>query len=115
MNRCILGIDLGTSSVKILKRYQDGSIKKLKNTYKEALPVGWWSSISELLEHVDWQEVIAIGLSSQVGTYVINDEDVIGWNQSVGKEELEWWKKNYSKEQFLKEISMFHPDIISYP
>ena len=115
MNRCILGIDLGTSSVKILKRYQDGSIKKLKNTYKEALPVGWWSSISELLEHVDWQEVIAIGLSSQVGTYVINDKDVIGWNQSVGKEELEWWKKNYSKEQFLKEISMFHPDIISYP
>ena len=32
MNHCILGIDLGTSSVKILKKYQDGSVKKLKNT-----------------------------------------------------------------------------------
>ena len=110
-----LGIDLGTSSVKILKKYQDGSVKKLKNTYKEPLPAGWWLSVLELLECIDWKEVTAIGLSSQVGTYVINDEDVIGWNQSAGKEELEWWKKNYSKEQFLKEISMPHPDIISYP
>ena len=115
MKRCILGIDLGTSSVKILKKYQDGSVKKLKNTYKEPLPAGWWLSILELLECIDWQEVTAIGLSSQVGTYVINDEEVIGWNQSVGKEELEWWKKNYSEEQFMKEISMPQPDIISYP
>ena len=69
----------------------------------------------ELLECIDWQEVTAIGLSSQVGTYVVNDEDVIGWNRGVGKDELEWWKGNYSKEQFIKEISMPHPDIISYP
>ena len=115
MNHCILGIDLGTSSVKILKKYQDGSVKKLKNTYKEPLPAGWWLSVLELLECIDWKEVTAIGLSSQVGTYVVNDEDVIGWNQGVGKEELEWWKKNYSKEKFLEEISMLHPDIISYP
>lgn len=113
--RCILGIDLGTSSVKILKKYEDGSIRKLKNTYKEPLPVGWWKSILELLEQIDWQEVEAIGLSSQVGTYVINDKDVIGWNQSIGKEELNWWKENYATERFVQEISMPHPDIISYP
>ena len=68
MNHCILGIDLGTSSVKILKKYQDGSVKKLKNTYKEPLPAGWWLSVLELLECIDWKEVTAIGLSSQVGT-----------------------------------------------
>lgn len=113
--RYILGIDLGTSSVKILKKYEDGSIEKLKNTYKKPLPVGWWDAILELLEQIDWKEVRAIGLSSQVGTYVINEKDVISWNQGVGKEELDWWKKNYTKEQFLQEISMPHPDIISYP
>ena len=115
MKRCILGIDLGTSSVKILKKYEDGSIKKLKNTYKKALPKGWWESILELLWQIDWQEVVAIGLSSQVGTYVVNDNEVIGWNQNVGKEELIWWKANYTAEQFVQEISMPHPDIISYP
>ena len=115
VKRCVLGIDLGTSSVKILKKYEDGSVIKLKNTYKEALPIGWWKSILELLEQIDWQEVTAIGLSSQVGTYIVNDTDVIGWNQSVGKEELEWWKKRYTKEKFVEEISMPHPDIISYP
>ena len=115
MKRCVLGIDLGTSSVKILKKYEDGSVIKLKNTYKEPLPIGWWNSILELLEQINWQEVTAIGLSSQVGTYIVNDTDVIGWNQSVGKEELEWWKKTYAKEKFVEEISMPHPDIISYP
>ena len=115
VKRCVLGIDLGTSSVKILKKYEDGSVIKLKNTYKEALPIGWWKSILELLEQIDWQEVTAIGLSSQVGTYIVNDTDVIGWNQSVGKEELEWWKKRYTKVKFVEEISMPHPDSISYP
>ena len=40
MNQCILGIDLGTSSVKIVKKYRDGHIEKLKNTYVEPLPMG---------------------------------------------------------------------------
>ena len=115
MKKCVLGIDLGTSSVKILKKYQDGSVQKLKNIYRETLPLGWWNSILELLEKIDWQEVTAIGLSSQVGTYIVNDKDVIGWNQNVGKEELEWWKEKYPTEKFLEEISMPHPDIISYP
>ena len=115
IKKCILGIDLGTSSVKILKKYEDGSVRKLKNTYKEPLPMGWWQSILELASRIDWQEVMAIGLSSQVGTYVINDKEVIGWNENVGKEELSWWKENYTTEQFIQEISMPHPDIISYP
>ena len=115
MNQCILGIDLGTSSVKIVKKYRDGHIEKLKNTYVEPLPMGWWKSILELLEKIDWKEVVAIGLSSQVGTYLVNDEEVISWNKGVGKEELEWWKTNYSRDKFVEEISMPHPDIISYP
>ena len=115
MNKCVLGIDLGTSSVKIIKKYRDGHIEKLKNTYREAFPLGWWKSICELLEQINWNEVSAIGLSSQVGTYLINEEEVIGWNSNIGKKELDWWKTNYSKQKFVEEISMPHPDIISYP
>ena len=115
MKKCILGIDLGTSSVKILKKYRDGSIQKLKNTYENPLPLGWWQAILKLLEMIDWQEVEAIGMTSQVGTYLVNEEEVIGWNQPIGKEELKWWKENYTTEQFVQEISMPHPDIISYP
>ena len=115
MNKCVLGIDLGTSSVKIVKKYQDGHIEKLKNTYEEPLPLGWWKSVCELLEQINWKEVSAIGLSSQVGTYLVNDEKVISWSQDVGKEELKWWKTKFSQEKFVEEISMPHPDIISYP
>lgn len=115
MNRCIVGIDLGTSSVKIIKKYEDGRIEKFKNTYEKLLPIGWWTSVLKLLEKIDWSEITAIGLSSQVGTYLVNDANVIPWNSGVGKEELDWWKTNYSKEKFVEEISMPHPDIISYP
>lgn len=115
MNPCILGIDLGTSSVKILKKYKDGRIVKLKNTYKNPLPTGWWDAILELLQEIEWNDVAAIGLSSQVGTYLVNDKEVISWNQNVGKEELQWWKTKENQETFVKEISMPHPDIISYP
>ena len=112
---CILGIDLGTSSVKIIKKYRDGSVEKLKSTYGQPLPLGWWMAIQKLLETIDFEEVRAIGLSSQVGTYLVNEKEVIGWNQDIGKKELDWWKKNYPPEKFIEEISMPHPDIISYP
>ena len=45
-----IGIDLGTSSVKIVKKYRDGHIEKLKNAYEEPLPQGWWKSILKLLQ-----------------------------------------------------------------
>lgn len=115
MNQCVLGIDLGTSSVKIVKKYRDGRIEKLKSTYEDPLPLGWWNAIVKLLEKINWREVEAIGLSSQVGTYLVNDEKVISWNHDAGKEELKWWKTKYSAEKFVEEIAMPHPDIISYP
>lgn len=115
MKKCVLGIDLGTSSVKILKRFEDGHIEKTRNKYKKSLPDGWWNAVEDLMKDVNWNEVKAIGLSSQVGTYLINNETVISWNSNVGKKELQNLKEKYTQELFLKEISMPHPDIISYP
>ena len=115
MNKCVVGIDLGTSSVKIVKKYRAGHIEKLRNTYQGTLPGAWWESILALFDEIKWDEVAAIGLSSQVGTYLINNKEVIPWNSNAGKEEVKWWKEQYSKERFMEEISMPHPDIISYP
>lgn len=115
MNKGILGIDLGTSSVKLLLRHSDGSIEKAKAQYDEKTPKGWTEAIKKAIKELGVSDFSAIGLSSQVGTYIINNSDVIGWDSGVGKEETEEIKAKYSKETFIKEISMPHPDIISYP
>ena len=69
----ILGIDLGTSSVKILQRFDDGTIVKTKSAYDEISPNGWWKAIKQALSQLELTNVSAIGLSSQVGTYIVDD------------------------------------------
>lgn len=113
--KSVLGIDLGTSSVKILQRYEDGTIRKSRRRYVKASPAAWWEAVCDALSEINMQDVEAIGLSAQVGTYLVDDHDVIEWNRDVGTKELEKIKENYDRDDFLREISMPHPDIISYP
>ncbi len=115
MNKSVLGIDLGTSSVKILKKYMDGTVIKTKAKYEEISPTAWWNAICAALSEHDLEDVTAIGLSSQVGTYIIDGCDVISWNCGIGASELEEIKKQYDRPMFLQEISMAHPNIVSYP
>lgn len=115
MNKSILGIDLGTSSVKMLLMSPDGIIKKSKSTYLTKTPDGWILAIKNAFKVFKSLKIDAISLSSQVGTYIINDEHVISWNSGLGKNELDLIKEKYKKETFIKEISMPHPDISSYP
>ncbi|HCT93025.1 MAG TPA: hypothetical protein DF613_16825, partial [Lachnospiraceae bacterium] len=111
----ILGIDLGTSSVKIILRCRDGMVAKGKETYREATPSGWWEAVEKALSGLDLSHLKAIGLSSQVGTYIVDGREVIGWDSKKGAEELAEVKSAHGKETFVREISMPHPDIISYP
>ena len=119
MNKCILGIDLGTSSVKVLARYFNGNIVKASVGYEEIGVAGWISAMTKALRRLDLQSVAAIGFSSQVGTYIVRsnvqDEDIIGWKDAVGERELKHLKVKYSREEFIANIAMPHPDIISYP
>ncbi len=117
MNRkkSVLGIDLGTSSVKVLQRYEDGTTVKAKATYEQISPAAWWQAIGHALSQLQLDNVEAIGLSSQVGTYIIDGKDVISWNSGIGSEELEQIKGQYTAEEFINEISMPHPNIASYP
>ena len=115
MSKSVVGIDLGTSSVKVVQRYIDGTILKVREVYEEISPNAWWKAICKALSQINLEEVDGIGLSSQVGTYIVDDVHVIGWNEAIGAEELAAIKKDYDTECFLQEISMPHPNIISYP
>jgi len=111
----ILGIDLGTSSVKALIVRDGAVIAKAKAGYDEISPEGWYAALCRALNALDLTRITAVGLSSQVGTYIIDGKDVIGWNAPVGREELCELTAHYSKENFIREIAMPHPQIISYP
>ena len=115
MNKNVLGIDLGTSSVKVLQKFYDGRTQRIKKSYSEISCKGWWDAVCEAVSNLDLTQTVAIGLSSQVGTYIVNGSDVISWNSGVGAEEVREIKKNYPQELFLREISMDHPNIASYP
>lgn len=111
----VLGIDLGTSAVKLLQRFSDGTVVKEKERYEEISPKGWWDAILRAMSRMELASVEAIGLSSQVGTYIVDGTEVISWNDPIGAEELIELKETHSQEEFLTEISMPHPNIISYP
>lgn len=113
--KSVIGIDLGTSSVKILQRYENGRIQKAKSIYKERNQEGWWQAVKEALAELELESLKAIGLSSQVGTYIVNDTWIDSWNAGIGEAELKWLKQKVSQSEFLEEISMPHPDITSYP
>ena len=115
MNKALLGIDLGTSSVKVLLRHGNGEIEKSKCSYEEPTPAGWLSAIRTALQMLDLREVAAVGLSAQTGTYIINEKEVISWSDGAGKAELDRLRGEFLQETFLAEIGMPHPAIASYP
>lgn len=115
MNKNVLGIDLGTSSVKVLQRFSDGSTQRARKSYEKISCEGWWDAVCRAISELDLTQTVAIGLSSQVGTYIINDSDVVSWNSGIGTDEVRQIKEKYPAELFLREISMDHPNIASYP
>ena len=111
----ILGIDLGTSSVKLLLRYADGRVQKAREPYESRTPSGWLAALVRAAGQLDLSVVDAVGMSSQVGTYIVNEETVLEWSAPVGLSELNEIKARFSQQEFIREITMPHPDIISYP
>ncbi len=112
----IAAIDLGTSSVKVLLTESGKTVKKAKRTYTEKSVSGWMEAVCEALSEITKNaEIEAVALSSQVGTYIINGYDVISWQDAAGKDEVVKVKSDFTQEEFVREISMPHPEIISYP
>lgn len=110
----ILGIDLGSSGIKLIYSTEDGNTK-VRAEYEEISPKGWYEALCRVAKEFDLSGVKAIGLSSQVGTYIINGKDNTSWSLQVGQEELEEVLSMETQEVFMQEISMPHPHILSYP
>ena len=115
MSKALLGIDLGTSSIKALLYHEDGRRETTKVAYDEITVNGWLAAMKAALRTLDLHNVAAIGLSSQTGTYVVNGKEVISWSDPAGKAELPLIRERFSNETFLEEIGMPHPAITSYP
>lgn len=114
MTDSYLGIDVGTSSLKIMN-YSENGIEIAKAEYTESFPSGIITALAEALTKINTENVCAISISSQVGTYIVNDEKVLFWNENIGREELDYILKEIPKEEYIREISMSHPELISYP
>lgn len=114
----VLGIDLGTSAVKGVLRSADGETWKAKCSYAEESLHGWLEAMACLIADLHAQsggEITAVGFSSQVGTYVIDGEQVISWRHDAGREEVDEILRTVPQEDFIREIGMRHPNLISYP
>ncbi len=124
-----LGIDVGTSSVKVAALSENGVAVTVRSMYsdgEEKSPQGWWnaivSGIRTLGESLDLSQTKGIGLTTQVGTYVLyrddvpdNELSVTGWNVAGGEEELDFLIKSRPQSFYLQHVSMPYPKIVSYP
>ena len=114
-----IGIDLGTSAVKLLLVDDAGTIRNTVTKeypiaypepgWSEQNPVDWWGGcligMEELLDGFDASEVAGIGCGGQMHGLVILDEedelirDAILWNDSRTGEETDWLNSAVGKEK----------------
>lgn len=105
-----IGVDLGTSAVKLLLMDNDGNIAKVVSKeyslsfphpgWSEQQPNDWWNAVStgikELTSDIDTSALQGIGVCGQMHSLVILDENdkvirpAILWNDSRTSEEVEY-------------------------
>ena len=114
-----IGIDLGTSAVKLLLMDVDGKIKKIASrTYDLSFPHPGWSEqnpedwftqsvegMKELTEGIDRSKVAGIGFGGQMHGLVTLDENdkvirpAILWNDGRSQKETEYLNNEIGKEK----------------
>lgn len=112
---CYLGIDLGTSSVKLLLVAAHGVVGRARCAYASATPEGWTAALKQAIADLGSANICGIGLSSQVGTYITDTGQTISWDAPAGREALAQLKAAVTDREWLEQIGMVHPDIVSYP
>ena len=117
-----IGIDLGTSAMKLLLTDETGSILNtvtrdyplhfLQPGWSEQNPADWWNAcimgIPELLSDFDQGKVAGIGVAGQMhGLVALDEQDeiirpAILWNDGRTAEETEWLNTVIGKEKLSK-------------
>ena len=119
-----IGIDLGTSAVKLLLVDEAGAVKNTVTKeyplyfpqpgWSEQKPTDWWSGVlgglAELLDGFDRAQVAGIGCGGQMHGLVVLDEDdevirpAILWNDGRTAAETDWLNTAVGKEK-LSELT----------
>ncbi len=114
-----IGVDLGTSAVKLLLMQADGKVLKIVNReyaidfphpgWSQQEPEDWYretvAGLKELLDGSDKSEVAGIGFGGQMHGLVILDEEdrvirpAILWNDGRTAEESEWLNREVGRER----------------
>lgn len=137
MERYLAAIDIGSSSCKIglftISGKQISVIRKNTSVAKantdtakrEYDPEIWWINIeealSELAHKVDPSCIKAIGLSGQIGTHLLMDENMrsilpsISWQDNRARKEAEEYNAAYSPALMMKELGMHLPPGVAWP
>ncbi|MBQ7916607.1 MAG: xylulokinase [Firmicutes bacterium] len=117
-----VGIDLGTSAVKLVMMQGDGTIVKMASKeyplyfpnpgWSEQKPEDWWTGVmegmKELLEGVDASQVAGISFGGQMhGLVVLDDQDqvirpAILWNDGRTTAETDYLNNEIGKETLSK-------------
>ncbi|MBQ8782294.1 MAG: xylulokinase [Clostridia bacterium] len=117
-----IGIDLGTSAVKLLLVDEKGEIKNVvskeypisfpKSNWSEQNPADWWNAtvegINELVEGFDKSQVCGIGAGGQMHGLVALDENdevirpAILWNDGRTEKEVEYLNSVIGKDKLSK-------------
>ncbi len=117
-----IGIDLGTSSVKMLLMTEEGSIEKIvsgdyplefpKPGWSQQKPEDWWDRICEempkLLEGIDKSKVKGIAVGGQMHGLVVLDKDdnvirpAILWNDGRTNKEVDYLNNEIGKDKLSK-------------
>lgn len=117
-----IGVDLGTSAVKLLLMTGDGKIEKIVSEeyplyfphpgWSEQKPEDWLTAvvkgIRELTEGIDRSQVAGIGAGGQMHGLVVLDKDdqvirpAILWNDGRTQEETDYLNQTIGKEKIKK-------------
>ncbi len=120
-----IGVDLGTSSVKLLLMDETGSIEKIvsrdyplyfpKNGWSEQSPEDWYQKtcegLKELTEGIDKDLVAGISFGGQMHGLVILDEDdqvirpAILWNDGRTQKETDWLNQDVGTDKLAQETA----------
>ena len=114
-----IGVDLGTSAVKLLLMSADGNIKNIvsreyalsfpRSGWSEQSAEDWWtavkSGLKKLVSGIDKNEVKGIGVAGQMhGLVILDDKDnvirpVILWNDGRTSKETDYLNNEIGKEK----------------
>ena len=122
-----IGIDVGTSSVKAAV-LRDGKTRTVRALYDEALgntPEGWWKAVCDAAAQAAAEEgtdCAGIGLTAQVGTYLLADPDkpasewpVYTWGGPGGERQRDELQARFGTDFFMAHTGMPLPKVPSYP